>query len=38
MQKQLEKRFDNWDWTIVPEGPDAFWVGCLVVGLRKVID
>jgi len=26
MQKQLEKRFDNWDWTIVPEEPDAFRV------------
>lgn len=37
MQKQLEKRFDNWDWTIVPEGPDAFRVGCFAVGLRKVI-
>ncbi len=36
MQKQLEKRFDNWDWTIVPEGQDAFRVG-LAVGLRKVI-
>jgi len=36
MQKQLEKRFDNWDWTIVPEGLDAFRVG-LAVGLRKVI-
>ncbi|DBA95782.1 TPA: hypothetical protein ACH3X1_001335 [Trebouxia sp. C0004] len=29
MQKQLEKRFDNWDWTIVPEGPDAFRVHVL---------
>jgi len=26
MQKQLETRFDNWEWTIIPEGPDAFRV------------
>ncbi len=31
MQKQLEKRFDNWEWTIVPEGPDAFRVGCCAI-------
>ena len=24
MQKQLEKCFDNWDWTIIPEEPDIF--------------
>lgn len=26
MQKQLEKEFDKWHWTVLPEGPDAFKV------------
>lgn len=34
MQKQLEKEFDKWHWTVLPEGPDAFkvtgkWHMCL---------
>jgi hypothetical protein len=28
MQKPLEKRFDAWDWTIIPEGPDDSRVSC----------
>ena len=36
MQPQLEKRFDNWEWTIVPERPDAFRVGCVVTLLSLV--
>ena len=34
MQKQLEKRFDNWDWTIIPEGTDFFRVisiDCIII-------
>ena len=38
MHKQLEKRYDNWEWTIVPEGPGAFGVNCgFALGLCKVI-
>ncbi|KAL0018083.1 hypothetical protein WJX77_010442 [Trebouxia sp. C0004] len=29
MQKQLEKRFDNWEWTIIPEGSELFRVHVL---------
>lgn len=29
MQKQLETHFDNWEWTIIPEGPDVFRVHVL---------
>lgn len=29
MQKPLEKRFDAWDWTIIPEGPDDYRVSCI---------
>ncbi|KAL0018614.1 hypothetical protein WJX77_012142 [Trebouxia sp. C0004] len=38
MQKQLEKRFDNWDWTIVPEGPDAFRVEHEDVGVIEDVE
>ena len=36
MQKQLEKRFDKWEWTIIPEGPELFRVGFVAVGLGIV--
>ena len=40
MQKQLETRFDKWEWTIIPEGPDVFRVssaaGLCSVGLWSV--
>ena len=37
MQKQLETGFDNWDWTIIPEGPDVFRVSFFTVGLCSVV-